>query len=517
MRDDERPAVRPLNTPRTPSGRFVIAAATSAAVVLGTAIFILSGINDADEPAQADLTIGTAPETVPSATVTIAESESAPGSSQVLPPTLRELIPDVEATLISVVDRGGQVRLATWSPQSTAANRVPLPIRSGDLIADRVRFDASGTRLAFLGPAAAAGTATLYVGSLSGWTPARVGVTSFVWHQVRPGWISWLEGDLGSEPEALCTARVTPGRRFTDLACIEVKLPVLQLDAYSEGGFLAHGGGEIVRLAPSGEVTDRHEGVAAALGPDGRVLLTVAGGERYLADGPLAAAKLLQWAPAAPRGMVGSTAAWAPKLPQIAFADTAQGYRLQVWSAAGELLASSRALEEPGFEVEWDASGRFVVTVGWTLVHVYDTFADTLAALSLGFLVTDAHLVQPVRCERADDVAAAFTRRLPAGVTLQDAWMVASRDAYLESWAFISATVQGGTGDGQVATWALPGFGGTVDEVNTPNLAIPANAVAEIFQFGDRRFESQDYDATHWLQLDGALHAQGCAAGDGNI
>ncbi len=116
-------------------------------------------------------------------------------------------------------------------------------------------------------------------------------------------------------------------------------------------------------------------------------------------------------------------------------------------------------------------------------------------------------------CQPADDVAATYQGRLEGtGVTLSEAWMAPLHDNNFESWYFVSALVSGGPTDGQVATWALPGFtpGVTVDSTNTPSLSFPVNEVSQSFNFGDRRFTPEDYGVSDWLDLDGAIASQRC-------
>jgi hypothetical protein len=93
--------------------------------------------------------------------------------------------------------------------------------------------------------------------------------------------------------------------------------------------------------------------------------------------------------------------------------------------------------------------------------------------------------------------------------------MVLSRDANLESWYFISARVIGGPFDGDLATWAHPGFDGrSVDATNTPSLAVPINQAATSFEFGKTTLEPETYGVGDWLQLDGALASQLCVEPD---
>jgi hypothetical protein len=116
-------------------------------------------------------------------------------------------------------------------------------------------------------------------------------------------------------------------------------------------------------------------------------------------------------------------------------------------------------------------------------------------------------------CQPADDIAETYHGRLEGtGATLSEAWMAPSSHGHLESWYFVSALVSGGAHDGQVATWALPGFtpGVSVDSTNTPSLSFPINEVSQSFNFGDRRFTPEDYGVSDWFDLDGAIASQRC-------
>ena len=108
---------------------------------------------------------------------------------------------------------------------------------------------------------------------------------------------------------------------------------------------------------------------------------------------------------------------------------------------------------------------------------------------------------------------ATFQEKLEGtGVTLSHAWMAPNHDANLESWYLVSALVWGGATDGQIATWALPGFtpGAGVDLINTPGLSVPANDVAQGFGFGYRILAPEDYGVADWLDLDGSVASQQC-------
>jgi len=148
------------------------------------------------------------------------------------------------------------------------------------------------------------------------------------------------------------------------------------------------------------------------------------------------------------------------------------------------------------------------------VLQVYDTFSQTVVALPFDNLIQHAGLVTPAVCEDATHVVAAFADRLPTGVSLESAQMVLSRDASLESWYFTSARIVGGPIDGELASWALPGFDNRtpISTINTPNLSVPINQAADSLGFG-MALEPTDYGVDDWLQLDGARTSQTCAQG----
>ena len=121
-------------------------------------------------------------------------------------------------------------------------------------------------------------------------------------------------------------------------------------------------------------------------------------------------------------------------------------------------------------------------------------------------------------CRSAAEIESAFQSRfVGTGVMLSNAWMTPSHDQSLDSWWFVSARVSGGASDGQIATWALPEYPGVADENNTPGLSIPANSVAELFGFGERRFTPEDYGVEDWLDFDGGIGSQRCVEASAGV
>lgn len=84
--------------------------------------------------------------------------------------------------------------------------------------------------------------------------------------------------------------------------------------------------------------------------------------------------------------------------------------------------------------------------------------------------------------------------------------MVLSRDADLESWRFLSARLEGGAHDGDIATWVLPGVSGE----DPPQEVIPPNEAAVDPGRSPSRLEPADYEVCDWMLLGGAVISQWC-------
>jgi hypothetical protein len=116
-------------------------------------------------------------------------------------------------------------------------------------------------------------------------------------------------------------------------------------------------------------------------------------------------------------------------------------------------------------------------------------------------------LVTPTYCIDADRIVAAWSRQLPNGVTLWPAQMVASRDAYLLQFTFVSARIVGGNFDGENATWALPAFLPDGETIPTHVMAVNEAAAA----LGVDNTALPDINAD-WMQVHGVLDSQYCLA-----
>jgi hypothetical protein len=90
--------------------------------------------------------------------------------------------------------------------------------------------------------------------------------------------------------------------------------------------------------------------------------------------------------------------------------------------------------------------------------------------------------------------------------------MAPSLNPSLESWYFVSALVSGGPADGQIATWVLPPWVAPDDPANTPSISFPVNDASRSLNFGDSRFNAENYGADDPLDLDGAIATQRCVA-----
>jgi hypothetical protein len=299
-----------------------------------------------------------------------------------------------------------------------------------------------------------------------------------------------------------------------------------QLVGFDSSGFLVvdYASRTVARLDATGRQVRSLPGTNALIGPDGQVLIVDQrpdASESFfsLADPDLIEGVDLDWAPRNASGEYGFVA-WSPvgHPPELAFLVYDEGERLQQlqrWDLDG---TARRAVDLSGrvWHVAWDSTGRYLLFPGVLdetdhVLQVYDTFSEALVDLHFDNWIQDANLVTEAGCEDAAHVVAAFSERLPAGVSFETPKMVLSRDASLESWYFSSARIVGGGFDGELASWAHPGFDGTsVDTTNTPNLSVPINEAASSLGFGMTSLDPTDYGVTDWLQLDGALDSQQC-------
>lgn len=521
--DNEEPRVRPIEPTGAgePGSRraWVGVAIVGVAGIAALAVFV--GSDAGSEPnTQSTTTALAAPESStvasdPVPTTNLPVSTSTTSSTLALEPTLSDLLPETEGVLVAAISGQGtqDMELVRWAPAMTRRS-VEIPMLGGPVL----DFDASGQHMAFLGRSATVGGPALYAGRLDGWAPSRVGVSSFRWHATIPGRIGWMEP---GEPPQLCWAGTDPAESLSTAVCVPSTGD--ELVGFDSSGFLVvdRDTRTVLRLDASGRQVGSLPGTDALVGPDGQVLVVNQDPDARessfsVADPNLRNAVVLDWAPSNVSGVHGFVA-WSPVShpPELAFLvipDGERRYQLQLWRLDGSRLQTVN-LNGRVWNVEWDSTGRYLLVPGVIgerdhVLQIYDTFALAIVLVHYDNWIQDAHLVTPAVCESATHVIATFADRLPTDVSLETAHMVRSRDAELESWYFVSARVVGGPFDGEIATWAHPGFDGrSVDTTNTPRLAAPINEAARYLGFGTTSLEPAGYD---WLQLDGALASQRC-------
>jgi hypothetical protein len=488
-----------------PRGRgWTVGIAAALGVVAAAVIF-----TTADDRPEAE-SVATTLTTMPAPTTT-----STPSSpSTTTGPTLRDLLPDVDGTLVVAINGltgSFGLRLTQWRSDSPRTSR-DIPMLSGPVL----EFDVTGQYMAFLGPAAM-GDSTLYVGNPNSWIAAEVGVSSFRWHSTIPGRIGWLSLQ---GPASLCWADRVEGGGLTGSACVEAIGD--SLVGFDSNGFIVadYASNTVVRIDPSGGAVGSLPGMDVKIGPDGRVLVVdhddeTEGWSFVLANADLTDAQRLDWAPASALGESGLVA-WSPVShpPELAFlVYEDQEWEIQRWSLDGVLLKTAD-LAGRVWDVGWDSTGRYllapgVLDPGEHVLQIHDVFTADSVVVPFDNWIQDAQLVAEAPCEDAADVAAAMPLHLNPEVLLDNPQMVLSRDAGLEQWHFVSARLVGGPHDGNVATWAIPGFSGVPDTTNMPGLSIPINEPAASLGFG-MTLKPADYGVDDWFQLDGALASQWC-------
>ena len=426
-----------------------------------------------------------------------------------------DLLP--EATGVFVATTGGTSGTdLVWSTRDRVEVFTDTPA-----FFETMAFDASGQQFARIGDSPGTYGAGLHLGTKPS-DPIIDNARSFAWHATVPGRIAWVVPGV----DELCWADVKEAGGLTPATCVPGRDG--QLFGFDDDGFLLndHVGRTIWLLDLAGRVLASVTGDDALMGPDGRILIVSRDFLRQetvftVTDRNLTNPERLDWAPPNATG-APVIAAWSPLLSEqrlafLVWEDDA--FHLQVWSTDGEFI-DSVDLDGRVWGIDWDSTGRYILVPGEVnfavadptayVVYAYDTFTFSLVTLSFDGWVQQALLVTPSVCETASHVAAAFSSSLPTGVELGTAQMVKSRDANLESWYFMSATINTGRDAGAIATWAMPGFAGGIDSVNTPNLAVPINDAATQLEFGLISLDPTNYLVSDWIQLDGAHASQDC-------
>jgi hypothetical protein len=522
--DDPNLKIRQVDdspTDQAPNRRTVVGVAVLA-VVAFAAIFGSTGQN---APATATTIPRASPIIVGSTTLdpAVPDAPSVPVASNGMTQSSRlnellddgmriwDFVPDAASQFVVVVGNPTGTDLVQVSP-GEALVQLDAPIGGRDTL----RFDVSGRHLAYIGDSPNTDDSALYVDS----DPSDIieGANSFAWHATTPGRIAWIAYLPQSE---LCWADVSgPGLRGEPM-CMTGPDFGFRLVAFDDDGFVAIDDPQINRLDRDGQVVASVPGRYAWSASSSDLLIAERDRKDNLTlftmiDAQFADPRHLDWAPAIPTDEpVGVAVSPSEAYPEIAFLTGSPGQsQLQVWDLDGR-LAHTVHLEGQVWGVEWDNTGRYILLPGTVetehLVYVYDTQTRALTRLPFGGRVQQAVLASPSICAEANEITDGFAQALPEGVQLGPSRMVKSRDANLLSFYFVSAEILGGPDNGQIATWALPGFNGEPDGGYTP--IAPINEPTE--RLGLRTNLDTVLASSHttdeWLQLDGVLASQRCA------
>jgi hypothetical protein len=523
--DDPNLKIRPVDdSPTNPApNRRTIVGVAAVAVAAFAAIFLSTG--QSTPPSGT-----TVPQAIPPVTTFAPPSPTYPDAPPISSPRF-DLTQS--ATVSDLMDAGmriwdllpeatGEFAVVVGSPTSgdfVRVSRDNATVQLQSPIGDwgSLAYDQSGQNLAYIGDSPTIDGPALYIESdhsmrIIDWA------YSFSWHATIPDRITWLT--VGSDPE-LCWGDFGGPGEPAGSVCVPAT-DEQYLVGFDDGGFLTidYAGRTIVRLGPDGQKIASTTGDHVALGPAGAVLVIV---RDFPGEGTIFTTNnldftnpvRLEWAPSDSTG-TPVVAAWSPSVsyPEIAFITLVDHqFQMQVWGLDGE-LRHSLDLEGRVWDIEWDSTGRYILIPGAVdtarILYVFDAFNSTLVTLPFGGWVQQAELVTPSICEDGTDVTASFRRRLQPDVQLGPARMVKSRDVNLRSHYFVSAVIVGGPDDGQIATWALPGFSGSLDPIDAPSMETPINEATVRLGLTLPSVGS-GYSTAEWLQFDGVLASQRCA------
>ncbi|MBK5268322.1 MAG: hypothetical protein JJE47_12895 [Acidimicrobiia bacterium] len=524
--DEPTPKVRPLDeeTPPPAPGRRTVVGVVMV-IAIGGAIFLATGPTQLPPQGIAlpslPATSSTTPTSLPLAGNPDVPSLVVPGDDFVLSARMAQLLDDANAIWDALPQADGEFVAVVGAPIGT--DLVQVTRDSAQLQLDRktlnwrsIAFDQSGQYLAYTADSPISDGPALYVESATS-VPVMDWVGSFAWHATIPGRIAWQQ--LATED--LCWADVGGPEEPKSPLCVPGPAFGTRLVEFDNEGFIGIDGvGQAVsRYGFDGQRVGSVSGEYAWPLPSGDLLVA----ERDLVndrtiftyvDGQFANPITLDWAPTI-RTDEPVLVAVSPSMayPEIAFITWQNREpQLQVFDNDGTL---TRTVALGGWvtDIRWDSTGRYLLMPGAfeteQVLYVYDYSTSSLVTLSFGGWVQKAVLVTPVLCEDANHVAVTLASRLPPEVTLQSAQLLKSRDANLLAFSFLSALVSGGPGNGEVATWALPGYSPTADD-DAPDRMVAINEPAQWLNIDtmDDVFEIDD-----WMRVDGAIGSQLCITG----
>ena len=412
--------------------------------------------------------------------------------------TFARELSDLQGELVTTVAATSgipDIDIVNWSGDSRP-RWTDLPFAVGD----NFGLAADGVTLAFVDP-----SGTLWFGRREPYQKVTEGVESFSWHESDPTRLAWITTAgllcVGDRPVPWCTTIGESG-----------------LIRYDETGFFTHSEGTLTRLDLSGSVVGTSAADRATIGRS-RVLVSVEEeGLRQVSslDISLSKSETLDWVPEDVAGHINSLSL-SPDDQRVAVLRHLGGsdWRVDVYWAWGDPIADF-PLRGWFWGLNWAPTGTQMTVIG------ADERAGDVAVV-LDLLSGDRHLfphdgrVQSAklltnRCFDASDSVSRLTSFLEerTEASLLRPWGVVSTEENLESWLFVSAKVSDGLNHGEIATWAVPGFGFVPEPLQITSL-LPANDVAASIEPGMVNPHDPDtYGVSSWMDLDGARDSQSC-------
>lgn len=428
-------AVRPEGAPSEHRERPLWPIVVAVAVAAGVLGYLFGATNTTGRsPTAADTT---------GAATTTAAAHSGPLTTTTSPappdiPTLAELVPGFEGTLVAHLGSLTTGVLVVWPADASVPDRIDLDEGTA------LRLDASAALAARRAPAFGEGNgeySTLLIGpfpSVQDMRPAALSVGSFAWHGTKPRFLAWVEatgpdGPGGAAGRTLWTAEVDEGGALVGRSAVGPTPEALI--SWGEWGFLVHTfEGErsqrhIALLDPSGSEVWAMEvdgpGVDAAASAAGRILVRhdpVHERPLLINDSATEPPVPHEWAPSASLWF-----SWHPLEDRVVSANWVDGgYLIAVWDLDGSML-NSVVVTHRIWDVGWTPDGRFIVAPGerWpgALDHIvlfYDTEDGSLHEVGFDLWVQYAILLHPERVRipqsrplRPAEHAPLAPRRLP--------------------------------------------------------------------------------------------------------
>ena len=390
------------------------------------------------------------------------------------------------------------IDIVSWSGDSRPDWR-DLPFAAGG----EFELGPDGENLAFIDP-----HGTLWAGSGDPYRKIADDVESMAWHTSDPSRIAWITSTgrlcVLDQPIPWCTS--TSQRNMV---------------RFDDAGFFTHSDDVLVRLDSSGAQVGSLAANEIALGTNRVLASSNDDSERTFMTSnlTLSHADDASWVPEDVAGHINAVA-WSPTDQMLAFLRHRGGSEWSAsvyWSWGDHLITID--LDGWYWNIDWDSTGTRLVVTGvdeeaGDVAVVLDVIDGERQAFAHDGRVQSASLVTN-RCFDASRSASDLSRYLDewTDASLAPPWGVLSSEPGLESWLFLSAKVRDGLLHGEIATWAVPGFGFDSEPLQLGWL-LPANDVAAAIEPSiSNPLRPETHGVTDWLELDGATESQVCAAG----